>query len=88
MTIRDHARSGGKDVPRSGYDIRLLDTVQLLRARLKVAVDVLEALLPAAAPCLQRDRAQAVVRGERYLMNPAAWPKRKRPPEYEKDDDE
>lgn len=75
-TIRDYTKSGGKNVPRSGYDIRLLDKVQLLRARLQAAVDALEALLPAAVPCLQRDRAQAVVRGERALMNPTPWPPR------------
>ena len=75
-TLRDHARSGGRGTPRSGYDIRLLDKVQLLHARLQAVVDALEALLPTAAPCLQRERAQVVVRGERALMNPTPRPPR------------
>ena len=69
--------SNSRGRPASDVDIRLQDANKLLRARLQVVVDALEALLPAAAPCLQRDRAQAVVRGERELMNPTP-----RPPRY------
>jgi hypothetical protein len=59
----------------STADIRLQDENKLLRARLQAAVDALEGLLPAAAPCPQRERAQAVVRGERKLMSPTVRPR-------------
>jgi hypothetical protein len=50
--------------------LRLQDENKLLRARLQVAVDALEGLLPFSEPCPQRERARAVVKGERELMNP------------------
>jgi hypothetical protein len=68
-------RSGGKGVPRSGYDIRLLDENQLLRARLKVVVEALEALIQCSPPGSERERANAVARGERKLMNPIVRPR-------------
>jgi hypothetical protein len=52
-------------------DIRLEDANKLLRARLKVVVDVLDELVPCCYPCPQQERAKVVVRGERELMNPA-----------------
>ena len=83
VAIHDHAlrdttsaRSGGRGVPRSGYDIRLLDENQLLRARLKVAVETLEALLPHSLSGTPKDRAQAVVQGEQKLMNRIVQSKR------------
>jgi len=57
--------------PASDADIRLQDANKLLRARLQVVVDVLDELVPCCYPCPQRERAQAVVRGERELMNPS-----------------
>lgn len=51
-------------------DIRIQDENKLLRARLQVAVDALDELLPHSLPSPQRDRAVVVVRGERGLMSP------------------
>ena len=49
-------------------NIRLQDEIKLLRARLRVAVDALEAVAPHCYPCPERERAEEVVRGERELM--------------------
>ena len=56
----------------SSADIRIQDENKLLRARLQAAVDALDELLPYSLPSVERDRAQAVVRGERKLMSPTA----------------